>query len=193
MCLTCQKQSKDPFAGLVGEHAADAHRGAASGAGPARAAVTARLAEGDGTRAGYGVKFHTMAQATQGSEWVHAAQRVSFLAASLLFWWSFLSAHGITTAGGAAILYLSTTALHSGFLGAKLTFARQVWYPGYGTSVEAWGVAPLEDQQLGWLILWIPACTAYFFAALFVMLNCWWESERIARQREAADIALVAS
>ena len=58
---------------------------------------------------------------------------------------------------GAAVLYMFTTALHSGLLGALLTFARGVWYRGYLQTADAWGLTPLEDQQLGGLIMWIPA------------------------------------
>src|SRR5437870_1634991 len=63
-------------------------------------------------------------QSTLHSEWAHAAQHVSFLTSALLFWWSLLHARSGATAYGVAVLYLFTTAVHSGLLGALLTFAR---------------------------------------------------------------------
>ncbi|MDB5324912.1 MAG: hypothetical protein JWM57_481 [Phycisphaerales bacterium] len=123
-------------------------------------------------------------EATQESEWVHAAQHLSFLISALLFWWSLFHARASASASGAAVLYLFTTALHSGFLGAMLTFARGVWYPIYGNSPAAWGLTPLEDQQLGGLIMWVPACSVYIVAALAALVRGMRMSERAARQRE---------
>jgi cytochrome c oxidase assembly factor CtaG len=64
------------------------------------------------------------------------------------------------------VLYLFTTALHSSLLGALLTFARTVWYPVYSGTTLSWGLTPLEDQQLGGLIMWVPAGAVYIVAAL---------------------------
>src|SRR3954469_8710100 len=67
---------------------------------------------------------------------------------------------------GAAVLYLFTTAVHSGLLGALITLAGVVWYPEYLGTTQSWGVTPLEDQQLGGLIMWVPACSVYIVAGL---------------------------
>ena len=57
-----------------------------------------------------------------------------------------------------------TTALHSGILGVLLTFSRSLWYPDYRQTIHQWGITPLEDQQLGGLIMWVPACLVYIGA-----------------------------
>ncbi|MDB6005295.1 MAG: hypothetical protein JWR15_2282, partial [Prosthecobacter sp.] len=36
----------------------------------------------------------------------------------------------------------------------------------YAATSPAWGLSPLEDQQLGGLIMWIPAGLVYLVAAL---------------------------
>jgi len=61
---------------------------------------------------------------------------------------------------------LVTTALHSSLLGALLTFAPTPWYLAYAHTTAAWGLTSLEDQQLGGLIMWIPAGGFYLLAAL---------------------------
>ena len=48
--------------------------------------------------------------------------------------------------------------LHTGALGALMTFSQHAWYGGYA----------LEDQQLAGLVMWIPAGLAYPAAALFI-------------------------
>jgi putative membrane protein len=104
-------------------------------------------------------------QATLKSDWIHAAQHVSFFVSALLFWWSLFHARG--RAGyGASFLYVFTTAIHTSILGALLTFAHSVWYPAYASTTRDWGLSPLEDQQLGGLIMWIPAGLVYLAAGL---------------------------
>jgi putative membrane protein len=41
-----------------------------------------------------------------------------------------------------------------------------VWYPLYGNRAQLFGLTPLEDQQLGGLIMWIPGGLAYLIAGL---------------------------
>jgi len=76
--------------------------------------------------------------------------------------------------------------LHSGLLGALLTFANSVWYPGYAERTAAWGLTPLEDQQIGGLIMWIPAGLVYIAAGLALFAGWLRESEMRARTFELA-------
>jgi cytochrome c oxidase assembly factor CtaG len=103
---------------------------------------------------------------------VHAAQHLSFLGTALLFWWTLLDGHGGRLGYGGAILYVFTTAVHTSVLGAWLTFSPQVWYPPYASTAPLWNLTGLQDQQLGGLIMWIPAGTLLTIAAL-VLLAKW--------------------
>ena len=103
---------------------------------------------------------------------VHALQHASFLFSALLFWWAVLGRHGIHHARGAGIVYLFTTMMYTGALGALFTISETVWYPVYGHSAEYFGLSPLEDQQLGGLIMWIPAGLVYLAAGL--VLSAGW-------------------
>jgi cytochrome c oxidase assembly factor CtaG len=51
--------------------------------------------------------------------------------------------------------------IQTGGLGALLTLSPAPWYPAYAGRTLAFGLAPLEDQQLGGLVMWIPAGFAY--------------------------------
>jgi putative membrane protein len=57
------------------------------------------------------------------------------------------------------VLSLLATMIHTGLLGALMTFSPQPWYAGYG----------LEDQQLAGLVMWVPAGMAYPLAALYLV------------------------
>jgi putative membrane protein len=125
-------------------------------------------------------------QATLRSNLVHTLQHVSFLGSALLFWWALIHGPRGLMDYGVGILYLFTTSIHSGVLGALITFARQVVYPVYNESTRSWGLTPLEDQQLGGLIMWVPAGLVYIVAGLALCAGWMRESERRVLKREAA-------
>lgn len=116
--------------------------------------------------------------ATLRNDLVHTLQHLSFLGTALLFWWTVL--HPSWSGRGLAMLSLFTTMLQTGALGAILTVSSAVWYPPYAGTTRAWGLTPLEDQQLGGLIMWIPGGAAYLIAALALLGNSLRESERRA-------------
>lgn len=105
-------------------------------------------------------------QAGLASNGVHALQHACFLFSALLFWWAVLGRQGVRHARGAAIIYLFTTMMHTGALGALFTMSETVWYPIYGSRAQVFGLSALEDQQLGGLIMWIPGGLAYVVAGL---------------------------
>jgi putative membrane protein len=123
-------------------------------------------------------------QATLQSEWVHTAQHLSFLVSALLFWWALIHGRQGWMGYGAGVLYVFTTSVHSGLLGALITFARSVWYPAYDGLTASWGLTPLEDQQLGGLIMWIPAGLVYIAAGLALFAGWLRESEARVKRRE---------
>jgi putative membrane protein len=100
------------------------------------------------------------------SGWVHAAQHVTFTLSAVLFWWVLVRGAQRPAGHGAGVLYLFATTLHTGLLGALLAVAPTVWYPEYLATTAPWGLSPLEDQQLGGLIMWVPACSVYVAAGL---------------------------
>ncbi|MFN2476973.1 MAG: cytochrome c oxidase assembly protein [Chthoniobacterales bacterium] len=124
-------------------------------------------------------------QATLESEWVHALQHASFFGSALLFWWAVLHGRERALGYGAAVLYMFTTALHTSLLGVLLTFTSKLWYPIYAGTTATWGLTPLEDQQLGGLIMWIPAGVVYVIAGLALFAGWLRESEN--RTRRPAD------
>jgi putative membrane protein len=104
-------------------------------------------------------------EAALASNAVHTWQHLSFLFSALLFWWSALG-QAKRDAQGTALVYLFTTMLHSGALGALLALSPTVWYPSYLGTTAALGWDALEDQQLGGLVMWAPAGLAYLAAGL---------------------------
>jgi putative membrane protein len=123
-------------------------------------------------------------EATLTSELVHAAQHLSFFLSALLFYESLLNGLSGRTGYGVAVLYIFTTAVHTSLLGALLTFSSTLWYPAYIGTTAAWSLTPLDDQQLGGLIMWVPAGVLYVVAGLAFFVLWLQESERRILQRE---------
>ena len=132
-------------------------------------------------------------QATLDNEFVHAVQHLSFLLSALLFWWAVMQGRSAAINYGLAVLYMFTTAIHSGLLGALITFARTAWYPAYAGKTDAWGLSALQDQQIGGLIMWVPACTVYIIAGLALFAAWLRESENRVLRREARAISAIAT
>lgn len=86
--------------------------------------------------------------------WWHAVEHACFLITAGLFWWSVLRAGPANR--GRAMLALLVTLMHTGLLGALLTFSRTPVY---------YEANDLADQQLAGLIMWVPGGTAYIAAS----------------------------
>jgi len=126
-------------------------------------------------------------QATLGSEFIHAMQHTSFILTAALFWTSLIHGRYGRMGYGAGVAYVFITGIHSGALGALLTFAPALVYPIYGPITRQWGLDALEDQQLAGLIMWIPA--GMILVGLGMALFAWWLHEagrRVAYTRSEA-------
>jgi putative membrane protein len=56
--------------------------------------------------------------------------------------------------------------MQMGFLGAVLTVAGRPLFFWHLTTTQPWGVSPLEDQQLGGVVMWVPGIALFLWAAL---------------------------
>ncbi|HEU4352375.1 MAG TPA: cytochrome c oxidase assembly protein [Burkholderiales bacterium] len=80
----------------------------------------------------------------------HMAAHAALFGTALLFWSSLLRR------AGEAPLWVLATLIHTGILGALLTFAPRELYAGYS----------LADQQLAGLVMWVPGGFLYLAAGL---------------------------
>jgi cytochrome c oxidase assembly factor CtaG len=113
----------------------------------------------------------TLYDAALRHEGVHVAEHASFFVTALLFWYPIADPHRRARFGvGVATLYLFAAGLQCTLLGALITFARHPWYAGHYGTTAAWGLTPLEDQQLAGLIMWIPAGLVYLVALIPTVL-----------------------
>jgi cytochrome c oxidase assembly factor CtaG len=117
-------------------------------------------------------------QAALDNDFIHALQHLSFFLSAALFWWTLIHGRFGRLGYGAAVLYVFATSMHSGILGALLTFAPRLWDPAYQLRTSRWGLSPLEDQQLAGLIMWIPAGVLFILLGLGLFAAWMGEAER---------------
>jgi putative membrane protein len=99
---------------------------------------------------------------------VHRLQHLSFFLTAVLFWWSVFR----RSETGAAAWHVFVTMLHTSVLGALMALAPHLLYREQAAAAAAWGLTPLEDQQLAGIIMWVPAGTIYAGAAL-ALIGLW--------------------
>jgi putative membrane protein len=122
-------------------------------------------------------------------EFVHGLQHTMFLGTALLFWWTLMHGRFGRMGYGIAVLYVFTTAVHTSILGALMTFAQSVWYPIYDGRTAAWNLTALQDQQIGGLIMWIPAGTIFIVLGLALLAAWIGESEKRVQYTQVESMA----
>ncbi len=121
---------------------------------------------------------------------LHYFQHATFLGAALLFWWPVIGVdpspwrlpHPVR------LLYLFLAMPQNSFLGVALLSAATVLYPHYVTNNRTWGPTPLEDQQLGGMLMWVIGDLA-FLAGMAVVVLLWMRHEERRTARLDARLA----
>lgn len=95
------------------------------------------------------------------SDAAYWAMQATLLSTALGFWATLRR-----TPAPLAIGLLLVMMVQMGLLGALITFAAAPLYAPHWLTTQAWGLAPLADQQIAGLIMWAPAAGLYLAAAL---------------------------
>jgi len=111
------------------------------------------------------------------SAWVHRLQYVSLLLMGFAFWWPIIgpwSKQRLSPLAG--IIYLFSACIGCTVLGIIITFSPVEVCSIYLHPLDRlgilpliqnqWGLTPAKDQQLGGLLMWVPACLIYFCGIL---------------------------
>jgi len=118
-----------------------------------------------------------LCNAAVANEWVHRLQYVSLLLMGFAFWWPISgprNQHRLAPLPG--MIYLFSACLGCTVLGIIITFSPLEVCSIYLHPVDRfnllpvirdqWGLTPAKDQQLGGLLMWVPACLIYFCGIL---------------------------
>jgi putative membrane protein len=94
-------------------------------------------------------------RATFESDLVYWLMHLSLFGAALWLWSEVLDGAAGSLAGIVAAGLLTTAQM--AVLGAAITFSSRPLFDAHALTTAAWGYSPLEDQQLGGVIMWVPA------------------------------------
>ncbi len=112
---------------------------------------------------------------------VHDLEHASFLAAALAFWAIVIAPDGKRALGYvASMFFVLSFGFEMSLIGAILTFAPRVIYSVHAHTTTAYGLTPLQDQQLAGVVMWVLANLSHL-GTLCVLILAWFrESERRA-------------
>jgi len=101
---------------------------------------------------------------------VYWAMQLSLLGSAVTFWRAVLSPQETPVHG---VLLILAAYMQMGLLGAILTFAPEPLYAAHAWGPYAWALTPLLDQQLGGLIMWVPAGLPYAIFGALMARRAW--------------------
>lgn len=132
---------------------------------PPRAAPPGRLAGWTIAQALVLWAWHAPAlySAALSNDAIYWLMQLSLLGSSTAFWIVIRTASPLNS-----VAALLATMVQMGLLGALITFSANPLYEPHFATSWSWGFSPLEDQQLGGLIMWAPAAAFYLVAALLI-------------------------
>ncbi|SFG66496.1 putative membrane protein [Palleronia marisminoris] len=101
---------------------------------------------------------------------VYWVMQITLLASAVWFWRAVLADIGSPVD---RLFFIVAGFAQMGMLGAILTFAPGALYAAHAVAPFSWGLTPLQDQQLGGLLMWVPAGIPYAVAAILVARRSW--------------------
>jgi putative membrane protein len=105
---------------------------------------------------------------------VHIATHLMFIVAATILWWPVMSPvpELPRLPYGIGMLYLFLVGIPMQIVAALITLSDEVLYPWYSAAPRTWGLTPLDDQQLGGLLMWVPG-NLWMFLAIGVLFLKW--------------------
>jgi putative membrane protein len=103
------------------------------------------------------------------SDLAYWAMHLTTFGAAVWLWSALLDGF---RSGGASLAAGFATMMQMSLLGALITFAPAPLFAVHAETTAAWGLTQLEDQQLGGLIMWVPA-GALFTLYLLAGFGAW--------------------
>jgi putative membrane protein len=122
---------------------------------------------------------------TLASEPLHAVEHVFFIATAMLMWMPVLSPVPEISAPYpplGQVLYLFLQTIPASLVGGLLALAGTASYATYLAAPRIVALSPVEDQQLGGLIMWVGG-GLYFLIATGVVFFAWAAREEAASRR----------
>lgn len=114
--------------------------------------------------------------------WLLNVEHALLVAIGLVFWWPVFSdsPHAVSTP--IRIAYLFAGFVGSVFLGLALTFGGSAFYDTYEQAPRLWGLSPVEDQNLGGVLMTGEQAAIFLAAIMYFLVRLLKEEEQKERE-----------
>jgi cytochrome c oxidase assembly factor CtaG len=124
--------------------------------------------------------------------WLLNLEHVALVAIGLVFWWPVISDAPRALSAPVRIAYLGAGFVLSVFLGLGLTFAGSAFYDFYEGAPRLWGLDPVQDQNLGGVLMTGEQAIVFLAAIIWQLLRLLREEEEKEAQQREQDARLLA-
>ena len=131
----------------------------------------------------YVIHLAAIYEAALRNPWLLNLEHAALIAIGLVFWWPVISDVPRAASTALRIGYLFAGFVGSVFLGLALTFAGSAFYDAYEHAPRLWGLAPVEDQNLGGVLMTAEQALIFLGAIAFFVL-------RLLREEQEKERAL---
>ncbi len=106
---------------------------------------------------------------------LHLLEHLCFIASGILFWWVVIEPQSgpVRRHPGLRLVFAASTMLPMILLGGVFALPETVLYPTLAGHAPLWGLAPIDDQRLGGIVMWLlgmpidlVAASVLFFAMM---------------------------
>jgi putative membrane protein len=114
---------------------------------------------------------------------VHVVEHVLFMGTALLLWWPLLSPLPELPRSSYAVqlLYIFLQVLPGSLIGGLITNTERPIYPFYAAAPRIVDLNPVQDQQLGAIVMWVGGGT--FWLVAFTVVFFLWAGKDMAEER----------
>jgi putative membrane protein len=102
--------------------------------------------------------------ATFSSSFIYWLMHVTLFGSGIALWRELL--HHRRSRTGEILLLGALSTMQMGLLGALFTLAARPLFLAHLSTAAAWGYTPLQDQQLGGILMWVPSLLLFLWVAL---------------------------
>ncbi len=118
---------------------------------------------------------------------LHVVQHLMFIASSVMLWWPAVDPSPELSRMGPPmrLFYLFAVGIPMSVVAALITLSGDILYPWYAVQPRLFGLSPLDDQQLGGLIMWVPGGLSWWVAISIIYFRWASREERIEEAARA--------
>jgi putative membrane protein len=115
--------------------------------------------------------------ATFASSLVYWLMHLTLFGSGIALWRELL--HHRRSHTGEILLISTLSSMQMGLLGALFTLAARPLFLAHLSTSAAWGYTPLEDQQLGGILMWVPGILLFLWVGLRAIQRLWTHLEQV--------------